>query len=385
MNKKGFTLIELLATIVILGLLALIVTPGVAKVIRNSKFNTSKASLEGYIREIENASALYMSDTGEYPNSLEDLELDGKNLDKVSNVDVELENGTVKKLMARVNDVYCRYEKGEGTECQEDMFIGTYVYYDPVNNIKCDTYTKANSASGVKEGCLRWNVLSVEEDGTLNLLLDHNIVSGVKWASKTDYVSAGGDGDAYDASTYEEGGTTYIAGLNDKGPVTAVSGLNTATSNWHSSLVRTDSYQDYNGDTLKYTVSYNGMKARLPEAQEIANAVGHPTYNQNTSSSYFYLDSLNQTRIVGYGKDKKISDYAWLFNNLGNGSQDVTNTGTCLYYRCSETQANSSGDYAYWTSTSVAGSSAGSFFCFGAFLSSSRVTFRCAPSYFSNI
>ena len=48
-KNKGFTLIELLATIVILGLLALIVTPGVAKVIRNSKFNTSKASLEGYI------------------------------------------------------------------------------------------------------------------------------------------------------------------------------------------------------------------------------------------------------------------------------------------------------------------------------------------------
>ena len=193
-TKKGFTSIELLAVIVILGLLSLIVTPGVAKVIRHSKFNTSKASLEGYIREVENAAALYMSDTGEYPNSLEDLELDGKNLDKVSNVNVELENGAVKKLMAKVNDVYCRFEKGEGTECQEDMFIGTYVYYDPVNNIKCDTYTKANSASGVKEGCLRWNVLSVEEDGTLNLLLDHNIVSGVQWASKADYVSAGGDG-----------------------------------------------------------------------------------------------------------------------------------------------------------------------------------------------
>ena len=98
------------------------------------------------------------------------------------------------------------------------------------------------------------------------------------------------------------------------------------------------------------------MKARLPEAQEIASAVGHPTYNQNTSSSYFYLDSLNQTSIVGYGKNQKISDYAWLFNNLGNGNQDVANENTCLYYGCTETQANSSGDNASWTSTSVAGS-----------------------------
>ena len=123
-NKNyGFTLIELLATIVILGLLALIVTPGVAKVIRNSKINTAKASMEGYVREIENAVALYKTDTGSIPNSIDQLEIDGKNLDKVSNVDVELENGTVKKLMARVNEVYCRYEKGKGTECQENMFI----------------------------------------------------------------------------------------------------------------------------------------------------------------------------------------------------------------------------------------------------------------------
>ncbi|MBQ8235003.1 MAG: hypothetical protein IJZ36_05430 [Bacilli bacterium] len=130
--------------------------------------------------------------------------------------------------------------------------------------------------------------------------------------------------------------------------------MNTAISAWHSSLTRTDSYQDYNGDTLKYTVSYNGMKARLLEAQEIANAVGHQTYNQNTSTSWFYLDSLNTTRIVGQGTNKKASSYAWLYNNLGNGSQDVTNVDTCLYYGCTETQANSSGDLAYWTSASVA-------------------------------
>ncbi|MBQ8234496.1 MAG: prepilin-type N-terminal cleavage/methylation domain-containing protein, partial [Bacilli bacterium] len=92
-TKKGFTLIELLATIVILGLLALIVTPGIAKVIRNSKMNTAKASLEGYVREIENASTLYLTDTGEYPYSINQLELDGKNLSKIENPIVELASG----------------------------------------------------------------------------------------------------------------------------------------------------------------------------------------------------------------------------------------------------------------------------------------------------
>ena len=316
-----------------------------------------------------------MTDNGVYPTSINQLELEGKNIDKIENANVTLGYGEITKVTAEINGLYCIYEEKIGSICDEDNFnvnvnlstlsIGDVVYYNPVADIYCSAkengnnniyYVEKNSTSGVVEGCLRWNVLSVEEDGTLNLLLDHNIVSGVKWASKTDYVTAGGDGDAYDASTYEWQGNTYVGGLNDKGPLTVVSQLNTATSTWHSSLTRTDSYQDYNGDTLKYTVNYNGMKARLPEAREIAAAVGHPTYNQNTSSSWFYLDSLNTTRIVGYGKDKKISDYAWLFNNLSNGSQDVTNTNSCLYYGCSETQAKSSGDYAYWTSTSVAGS-----------------------------
>ena len=70
----GFTLIELLATIVILGLLALIVTPGIAKVIKNSKINTAKASIEGYVREVENAIALYMTDNGVYPTNINQLE-----------------------------------------------------------------------------------------------------------------------------------------------------------------------------------------------------------------------------------------------------------------------------------------------------------------------
>ena len=334
-NKNyGFTLIELLAVIVILGLLALIVTPGVAKVIRNSKFNTSKASLEGYIREIENASALYMSDTGVYPESLEDLELDGKNLDKVNSINIELENGEVKKIVAKVNDVYCRFEKGERTECQETMFIGTYLYYDPVNNIKCETYTESNSASGVVEGCLKWNVLSAEEDGTLNLLLDHNIVSGVKWHDSED---------------------------NSQGPTIAKAALNNAIKDkWSSELLRTDSYSHTfnNGTENKtYEVSYNGMKARLPEAGEIADAVGHPTWNEDTAISGFYLDSKSTGRTVGYGKGKATSDYDWLFNNLswGSSSNDDSDSLTCLYYGCTQNLGKTLGDHGYWSSVSISG------------------------------
>ena len=244
------------------------------------------------------------------------------------------------------------------------------VYYNPVSDIYCSAkengnnniyYVENNSASGTTEGCLKWNVLSKNEDGTVNLILDHNIVSGVKWASKEDYVKAGGDGDAYDASTYTDGnGNTNVIGLNDKGPITAVSQLDIATKSWHPNLTRDDIYRvnntSYYEIITNYTINYNGMKARLPEAGEIASAVGHPTWNENTSSSIdrFYFDSKTQTQTVGYGYEKTTSDYAWLFNNLAEDD-----TKTCLNYGCTISKANSSGDRAYWTSTFVISKSSG--------------------------
>ena len=172
-----------------------------------------------------------MTDNGVYPTSINQLELEGKNIDKIENANVTFGYGEITKVTAEINGLYCIYEEKIGSICDEDNFnvnvnlstlsIGDVVYYNPVADIYCSAkengnnniyYVEKNSTSGVVEGCLRWNVLSVEEDGPLNLLLDHNIVSGVKWASKTDYVSAGGDGEAYDASTYVDStdGNTYV-------------------------------------------------------------------------------------------------------------------------------------------------------------------------------
>ena len=156
-TKKGFTLIELLAVIVILGLLALIVTPGIAKVIRNSKMNTAKASLEGYVRELENASTLYLTDTGEYPYSINQLELDGKNISKIENPIVEFGYGEIEKVVVEIDGIYCKYEKGIDTICREESFysymknsfdlpallekygISEICYYDYDNNVDfCD-------------------------------------------------------------------------------------------------------------------------------------------------------------------------------------------------------------------------------------------------------
>ena len=361
-NKNyGFTLIELLATIVILGLLALIVTPGVAKVIKNSKINTSESSMEGYIREVENAIALYMTDNGVYPTSINQLELDGKNIDKIENANVTLGYGEISKVTAEINGLYCIYEEKIGAICDEDNFnvnvnlsllsIGDVIYYNPVADIYCSAkengnnniyYVENNSMSGTTEGCLKWNVLSENADGTVNLILDHNIVSGVTWYSSED---------------------------NSQGPTVVKEVLNNAIKDkWSDVLLRTDSFTHTfnNGEEdITYTVNYNGMKARLPKASEIATSVGYEGFNDSTTTSNtrFYFDSKDSTQTVGYGFDKKTSAYAWLFNNLGNGSQDESNMDSCLYYGCTSNKPNTSntyeGEWFYHTSTSLSGTKEG--------------------------
>ncbi len=52
MDKKAFTLIELLAVIVILGILALIVTPILINVVKDSNEKSYKLSADGYISAV---------------------------------------------------------------------------------------------------------------------------------------------------------------------------------------------------------------------------------------------------------------------------------------------------------------------------------------------
>ena len=62
MGKKGFTLIELLAVIVILAIIALIATPIIMNIIRDSKENANKRSIDNYAKAVENAIVKYQLD-----------------------------------------------------------------------------------------------------------------------------------------------------------------------------------------------------------------------------------------------------------------------------------------------------------------------------------
>ena len=59
MREKGFTLIELLAVIVILAIIALIATPIVLNIIKDSKNSSVERSAELYLDQVKNEIARY--------------------------------------------------------------------------------------------------------------------------------------------------------------------------------------------------------------------------------------------------------------------------------------------------------------------------------------
>ncbi|GAB2921850.1 type II secretion system major pseudopilin GspG [Rheinheimera gaetbuli] len=68
-QTRGFTLIELLIVIVILGLLASIVAPGMFSKVDSSKTKTAEAQ----IKLLQTSLDTYRLDMGRYPASLDDL------------------------------------------------------------------------------------------------------------------------------------------------------------------------------------------------------------------------------------------------------------------------------------------------------------------------
>ena len=272
---------------------------------------------------------------------------DGLNVDIVYKGRLENANGTYfityiatdtsgnKKILRQKFDVSLIALPGLPVITYEN--IGDEIYYNAVHNIICDNYTESNSMPGTVTGCLKWYVLSENDDRTVNLILDHNIASSIKWNSSAD---------------------------STKGPIVVLSTLsNRIKGTWSKLLTRKDSYThsfSTESNNVTYNVDYSGLPARIPYANEIAAAVGKTPWDEKEapSGAYFYFDSKTTSRTVGYDKTIKKSNYAWLFNNLGStSSTSASSNRTCLYYGCTMAKANG-GDQGYWLSTAVYGRSA---------------------------
>ena len=75
-KSKAFTLIELIATLVIMAIIALIVTPLVMNIIRKARVSADKRSVDAYGRSIELAIAGYLLDTGKFPTEVSQLTIE---------------------------------------------------------------------------------------------------------------------------------------------------------------------------------------------------------------------------------------------------------------------------------------------------------------------
>ena len=187
------------------------------------------------------------------------------------------------------------------------------VYYNPVTNSKCteseydinlnsnDTNLLGNnkkSPTNLKTGCMKWYQYEVNDNGTVNLLLDHNTSANV-----------------------DSWNDVYTQLEND-------------TSTWTT---------PYIGTTID-DLDYSLYRARLLTADEVAKITGidYPKY---TSSNYnsIYLDGK---QMPGQSN----SEYSWMFNY----------TYVCEAYGCDINDNNrypysSSG---YWLSTTFSSSNA---------------------------
>lgn len=67
--NPGFTLIEILIAVAIVGLFMAIAGPAAMNMLKKSRINAAKAQLKSYKSAID----MYNSDTGTYPDKLEDL------------------------------------------------------------------------------------------------------------------------------------------------------------------------------------------------------------------------------------------------------------------------------------------------------------------------
>ena len=367
MKNKGFTLIELLAVIVILAIIALIATPIILGIIKDTKEEANKRSIEMYAKALKNSIAKNQLDGTkleinklkvkenskgkEFENTNFKVEYDGNVVCgaievykdgnvylakcKVNGENVEYTYGK-KQSYDNGEIVYFDVEKGRG--CTEEEYNLSYdeTVKDYLNSrIGYNGYVNREKDSSDVEiivekmpkqnSCLKFYAFNDDmNSGTLNLLLDHNTTATIDCAPRSD--------------------------KNHKGPTSAVNYLKIDTDNWNGTIIPKKYH--YNSIGPSYVVDYNTLeyKSRLITAQEIAEITGADkelSWKEESSTNKYYFDGARgndenwQTQIADSNNK---SDYYWLFDR----------TRSCQSYGCNVEQSYVY-SIGYWTSSAYFG------------------------------
>ena len=161
MDKKAFTLIELLAVIVILGILALIVTPILINVVKDSNEKSYKLSADGYISAVNDYILSNQLDgkkveNGKYNIKNLDVKISGKAPSKGS---VEIYDEKVSSAQLLFDTYLVKYdgkevtltEKGCEKEANVNLVIGEKEYDNVAKVAKDDIETEFNISDDISD------------------------------------------------------------------------------------------------------------------------------------------------------------------------------------------------------------------------------------------
>jgi len=188
MSKKGFTLIELLAVIVILAIIALIATPIVLNIIKDSRESATLRSAENYMDAVNNAIATTnMKEGGTFSptscdvNGAGNLVCEGHEEPIVVDVDKEKPvSGNITFNKGKVEEVSLTYSNGKTVVNDEkgNLVYGekgsVWAYTDENKNGQVDI---GDMISIGKEKPQRFHIY--ENDGTnIKALAEYNLLVG---------------------------------------------------------------------------------------------------------------------------------------------------------------------------------------------------------------
>ena len=340
MRNKGFTLIELLAVIVILAIIALIATPIILGIIKDTKKEADKRSVEMYAKALENAIAQQQLD-GSKPITGTFSTDNGKEilLDKKTILTVKYDGPEISIERIDIYEdggIYLKNIKDESNKPLANSFgikryaNGEEVYIDITIGKSCTNYHEDNSKSGYnglettkttdnQNSCLKFYAFLDDGGKNLNLILDHNTTSIIAWNSRGSILS---------------------------GPLEVINQLKTDTNNWNIPIIPKN--YTYNHATRPYTINYNGYKARLITAQEVARITGADkvlNWKEENSPEKYYFHDYTQNDTTGRGDVCKTKGckYGWLYDRT------ATN---CTTYGCLNDSVGTT--YGYWTSSAHA-------------------------------
>ena len=333
--KKGFTLIELLAVIVILAVISLIATPMILGVIETSKESSAKVSAYGYIDAVETQVAINQLDANK--TNIEDGVYEVEDLKNTyglvvkgelptSNSWVKIEKGQVVDYSLKIGEYVVNYSEsgvtitrgGEITtktdgltksgatkvEASETDTHRGIVYLDPTNLSNVCNAENSVSTTETKTGCMKWYIFN-DDGNNYTMILDHNTTARIRWNDNGSNVP------------YEESNLYSV-----------VQDLKT-TSGWI-------------------------VEPKLITAEEINTITGKTDFDSTSSNSWYYLDTVTQTKEIF--TETKRSKYDWLYNNLTLCKTDNIDYGCSIEDKNIYTGYGTAGEgntYAYWIATIV--------------------------------